>query len=92
LSFYSAKAADGEIVSLTLITTQPALDPRFDFDVQISIDHAGVYFDPSTHGATVRCTMPGEVRVGAVEYPMTRVESTDWKLALWHAICSTPTS
>jgi hypothetical protein len=92
LLFYSAKVANGEIVSLLLTTTKPALDRRFDFDVQIAIDHAGVYFDPSTHKATIRCGMPGEVLVGGVEYPMTRLASADWKLALWNAICSTPTS
>jgi len=93
--FHTASFGDGGLVNLGLSEGRPSRDPAFDFDAIITLsetDHGGavLYRDRERHEASVRCTPPAMVRIGAVDYPVdvSVPSGRDWKHDLWAALCT----
>lgn len=95
-TFYTASFPDRTQVELSLDGASPSGEIGFDFDVQITLaEHRSIhdagYIDSAKHKASVRCSVPGEVKIGDVAYPVSgNTNPNDWKGALWRAICMSP--
>jgi hypothetical protein len=96
-AFYSAQLSDDQMVTLFLDRTVAAVEVGFDYDVMIGVGRvplggADPYVDPSLHPAAVKCYGPALVMVAGREYPVEGLDATNWKAALWTAVCGGPIS
>ena len=96
-AFYSARLSDDQAVALFLERTIAAAEAGFDYDVMIGVASAvpsgkDQYADPSLHPAAVRCYQPALVMVSEREYPVDKLDPSDWKTALWDTVCHAPIS
>lgn len=99
--FHRSRFPDMTTVELSLVFGPVSTANGYDFNVTIGVteirqgDRPG-FRDRAAHKALVRCGAPAAISVGGVDYPIgglaRPLETDNWKVDLWRAVCAVPTS